>query len=79
MGNVIFCAADWIGRFASSHRKVTPLGTLILSLSKVGRKVSPMEEKQYLSPAIEVLELYSEGVLCVSSGTEDLGENEGIW
>jgi hypothetical protein len=38
-----------------------------------------MEEKQYLSPAIEVLELYSEGILCASSGTEDLGENDGIW
>ena len=38
-----------------------------------------MEEKQYLSPAIEELELYSEGVLCASSGTETLEENEGIW
>ncbi len=38
-----------------------------------------MEEKQYLSPAAQVLELYSEGILCTSSGTEDLGENEGIW
>ena len=73
------CAAGWTARSASSHRKVTPLGTLILSLSKVGRKVSPMEEKQYLSPAVQVLELYSEGVLCASSGTETLEENEGIW
>ena len=46
---------------------------------QVGRKVSPMEEKQYISPAIEELELYSEGVLCASSGTETLEENEGIW
>ena len=38
-----------------------------------------MEEKQYLSPALLVLELYSEGVLCASSGTETLEENEGIW
>ena len=38
-----------------------------------------MEEKQYLSPAVQVLELYSEGVLCASSGTETLEENEGIW
>ena len=38
-----------------------------------------MEEKQYQSPVIEVLELYSEGVLCSSSGTENLEENDGIW
>ena len=38
-----------------------------------------MEVKSYLSPAVEVLELYSEGVLCSSSGTETLEENEGIW
>ena len=38
-----------------------------------------MEEKQYISPAIEELELYSEGVLCASSGTEILEEIEGIW
>jgi len=38
-----------------------------------------MEEKQYLSPTVEELELYSEGILCSSSGTESLGENEGIW
>lgn len=41
--------------------------------------VNSMEEKHYLSPAVEVLELYSEGVLCSSSGTEMLEENEGIW
>ena len=38
-----------------------------------------MEVKNYLSPAVEVLELYSEGILCSSSGTESLEENEGIW
>ncbi len=38
-----------------------------------------MEEKQYLSPVAQILELCSEGVLCVSSGTESLEENEGIW
>ena len=25
------------------------------------------------------LKLYSEGILCSSSGTESLGENDGIW
>ena len=39
-----------------------------------------MEEKLYISPAIQTLELYSEGVLCSSTqGTELLEENEGIW
>jgi hypothetical protein len=38
-----------------------------------------MEEKQYQSPVAVVLELYPEGVLCTSSGTETLGENEGVW
>ena len=38
-----------------------------------------MEEKQYRSPALSVLELYPEGVLCSSTGTESLDENEGIW
>ena len=61
-----------------SHRPVTPLGTIIFNLSKVG-SVNSIEEKQYLSPAIEELELYSEGVLCASSGTETLEENEGVW
>ncbi len=36
-----------------------------------------MEKKEYLSPAIESLELYPEGVLC--SSNELLEENEGIW
>ena len=62
------------------NRSAAPLGTVIQYLSQVGgRKLNPMEEKQYLSPAVEVLELYSEGVLCSSSGTEMLEENEGIW
>jgi hypothetical protein len=38
-----------------------------------------MEEKKYLSPVVIVLELYSEGILCSSTGTETLEENEGIW
>lgn len=38
-----------------------------------------MEEKKYLSPAVIVLELYSEGILCSSTGTETLEEIEGIW
>ena len=38
-----------------------------------------MENMQYISPAVQVLELYSEGVLCASSGTESLEEKEGIW
>lgn len=38
-----------------------------------------MEEKQYQSPAIQALELYSEGVLCSSTGTESLDENDGSW
>lgn len=33
-----------------------------------------MEEKQYQSPAADVLELYSEDVLCASTGTEMLAE-----
>jgi len=38
-----------------------------------------MEITDYQSPAVQALELYSEGVLCSSSGTELLEENEGIW
>lgn len=34
-------------------------------------------ENKYTSPAAEVLELYSEGVLCGSN--EVIDENEGIW
>jgi hypothetical protein len=49
------------------------------SFQSGGEAVNSMEEKQYLSPAVQVLELYSEGVLCASSGTETLEENEGIW
>ena len=75
-----FCAAGWIGRFASSHRKSQLHSALsFLTFPKWGGGVNSMEEKQYLSPAVQVLELYSEGVLCASSGTETLEENEGIW
>lgn len=39
-----------------------------------------MEENLYFSPTLQVLELYSEGVVCSSTtGTELLEENEGIW
>ena len=38
-----------------------------------------MEDKQYLSPAVEELEFSSEGVLCYSVGNELLEENEGVW
>ena len=38
-----------------------------------------MDDNQYIPPQLTELELYSEGILCASSGTEDLGENEGIW
>ena len=38
-----------------------------------------MEEKQYQSPIAVEQELYSEGVLCSSTGTESLDENDGIW
>ena len=37
-----------------------------------------MEEKNYLSPTVQVLELYSEGVLC-NSVTEDLEFEDGEW
>ena len=35
-----------------------------------------MEEKNYMSPTVQVLELYSEGVLC-NSVTEDLEFEDG--
>ena len=39
-----------------------------------------MKQEIYVSPALETLELYTEGVLCSStSGTELLEENEGVW
>ena len=37
-----------------------------------------MEEKDYMSPYVQVLELYSEGVLC-NSVTEDLEFEDGEW
>ena len=37
-----------------------------------------MEEKDYMSPTVQVLELYSEGVLC-GSVTEDVEFDEGEW
>lgn len=37
-----------------------------------------MEEKFYKTPAVQVLELYSEGVLC-GSVTEDVEFEDGEW
>ena len=37
-----------------------------------------MEEKDYMSPTVQVLELYSEGVLC-NSVTEDLEFEDVEW
>ena len=37
-----------------------------------------MEEKRYMSPAVEVQELYSEGVLCQST-TEEVEFGDGEW
>ena len=37
-----------------------------------------MGENKYVSPAVQVLELYSEGVLC-NSVTEDLEFDDGEW
>jgi hypothetical protein len=37
-----------------------------------------MEEKIYMTPAVQVLELYSEGVLC-GSVTEDVEFEDGEW
>lgn len=34
---------------------------------------------EYISPEMEILDVVSEGVLCASTGTEMLEENEGIW
>lgn len=36
-----------------------------------------MEENKYISPEVEVLDVYAEGVLCGSN--EYVGENEGEW
>lgn len=37
-----------------------------------------MEEKNYMTPAVQVLELCSEGVLC-GSATEDVEFENGEW
>ena len=48
--------------------------------SRNNKKAPNMNTIQYLTPAIEELELSLEGVLCSSqSGTEDLFEQEGEW
>jgi hypothetical protein len=36
-----------------------------------------MEENKYITPKIEVIVVYAEGVLCASNETMD--ENDGIW
>lgn len=33
----------------------------------------------YEAPLVAVLELFPEGLLCSSSGTEVLEENDGLW
>ena len=38
-----------------------------------------MNEELYQSPALVVVELHAEGVLCFSSQTEFLNEDEGVW
>lgn len=48
-----------------------------LNPTKVGGAVNTMEENEYISPHLTVLDLYSEGVLCGSN--EIIDENEGIW
>ena len=36
-----------------------------------------MNERIYMTPEIEIVECYAEGVLCASSGTESLEETDG--
>lgn len=36
-----------------------------------------MEEIRYVTPAIEIIRIYQEGILCASN--ESLDENEGEW
>ena len=38
-----------------------------------------MNERIYITPEIEIVECYAEGVLCASSGTESLEETDGVW
>ena len=38
-----------------------------------------MNEELYQSPEVMVVEFYTEGVLCLSSQTEFLNEDEGVW
>lgn len=33
----------------------------------------------YMAPAVSVIEVIAEGVLCTSGGTENSGEDEGEW
>jgi hypothetical protein len=45
--------------------------------SKVGWKVNIMQENEYISPHLTVLEFYSEGLICGSN--EIIDENDGVW
>lgn len=36
-----------------------------------------MEENEYISPEVEILDTVSEGVFCASNETMD--ENDGVW
>ena len=45
----------------------------------VGKNIVFMEEMIYVSPAVEVQEFYSEGVLCESPTTEDVDFVDGEW
>ena len=40
-------------------------------------KLYVMEEIRYVTPAIEIIGIYQEGILCASN--ESLDENEGEW
>lgn len=60
--------------------QVTPPSVASRNKTKKYKKAPNMNTIQYITPAIEELELSLEGVLCGSqSGTEDLFEQEGEW
>lgn len=43
------------------------------------KKTNQLNLGEYLAPELEVISIYSEGVLCLSAGTEDMGNQEGSW
>lgn len=51
---------------------------LILKNKKM-KKTNQLNLGEYLAPELEVISIYSEGVLCLSAGTEDMGNQEGSW